>query len=203
MATSEDLSKLNKQENSLPVEEEKPEENEKDMLSEEVNEARNKIDEHRTIIDNEGITRTCEGCEKVLLYKALLNAHEMSYTGARPFYCITCGDVSENRPSVSPQDVNIEEEVKEKIKGDKSVYLPEDVSNTYNCAECGNISQDTKYLTSHMKTFHTNQLASCPDCSFNFKNPTYLGQHLLQTLNMDTKSIIEKLVNGIDTKSEI
>ena len=81
----------------------------------------------------------------------------MSYTGARPFCCVTCEDVSEIRPSVTVQDVNIEEEVKKKIKGDKSVYLPEDVSNTYNCAECGNISQDTKYLTSHMKTVHNSQ----------------------------------------------
>ena len=72
----------------------------------------------------------------------------------------------------------------------------------YQCDKCGNISQDTKYLTSHMKTVHTNQPSSCPDRSINFKNPTYLGQHLLQTLNMDSKSIIEKLVNGIDTKSE-
>ena len=68
----------------------------------------------------------------------------MSYTGARPFCCVTCGDVSEIKPPVTVQDVNIEEEVKEKIKGDKSVFLPEDVSNTYNCTECGNISQGTK-----------------------------------------------------------
>ena len=54
-----------------------------------------------------------------------------------------------------------------------------------------------------MKTVHTNQPSSCPDRSINLKNPTYLSQHLLQTHNMDSKSITEKPVNGIDTKSEI
>ena len=54
-----------------------------------------------------------------------------------------------------------------------------------------------------MKTVHTNQPSSCPHCSIDLKNSTYLSQHLLQAHNMDSKSVTENPVDGNDKKSEI
>ena len=126
----------------------------------------------------------CVVCQKVHSSKPRIMAHKMSHTGAKPFCCVTCGN------NYATQD-SLKQHLKKHEEGWTGYSKPRQCNECgkrfgkssrlkdhkithkkiepYQCDKCGNISQDTKYLTSPIKTVHTNQPSSCPHRSIHFE----------------------------------